>query len=63
MRSILPKVNGAARAIAQGQAIINTAVNTFMALLGSWYSQKVVATKAMVNTAKVKRLPIRSVIL
>ena len=35
IRNKLPKVNGAANAIAQGQAIIRTAVNTFIALLGS----------------------------
>ncbi len=56
MRKRFPKVKGADNAMAQGQAIINTAVNTFMALLTSVISQNVVETTAMVKIAIVKCL-------
>ena len=56
MRNKLPKVKGAAKAIAHGQAIINTAVKTFKALLLSANIQYAVAIKAILKTAIVKRL-------
>ena len=56
MRSKLPYVNGAANAIAQGQAIISTDVNTFIAFVVSIKSQKLVAKKAMLKMAIVNPL-------
>ena len=56
MRNRLPKVNGAESAIAQGHAIISTAVNTFMALDISVIIQNIVATKAINKIAMVKCL-------
>ena len=56
MRNKFPKVKGAESAIAHGHAIIKTAVNTFIALLGSVNSQNVVAVNAIANIAMVKCL-------
>ncbi len=61
MRNIFPNVKGAAKAIAQGQATIKTAVNTLNAFEGSTTSQNKVETKAILNTATVNRLLMLSV--
>ena len=47
--------------MAQGQAIMSTAVNTFIVLLGSIINHMIAETKAMVSTAMVNLLPILSV--
>ena len=56
MRSIFPNVNGAAKAIAQGQAIIRTAVKTFKALDASTNSQYALAIMAILKIVKVNFL-------
>ena len=61
MRNKLPNVNGAASAMAQGQAIIKTAVNTLSAFEASKNNQKIVDVNAIVSTQMVKFLLILSV--
>ena len=56
MRSKFPKVKGAESAMAQGQAIMRTAVKTFTAFEASAKSQNVVETKAILSTAIVNFL-------
>jgi predicted membrane protein len=58
---MLPKANGLAKANAQGQAIISTAVNTCAAFEGSVTNQKVVANTAIHKIVMVKYLLIVSV--
>src|SRR5690554_151953 len=61
IRNKLPNVNGAANAIAQGQATINTAVNTSNAIEGSVINQYIVDIAAMDRIPIVNRLLILSV--
>src|SRR5690606_37353679 len=61
MRKRFPKVKGAAKAMAHGQATINTEVNTLNAFEGSKTNQKIVAIKAMERRVTVNRLLILSV--
>ena len=63
MRKIFPNVKGAESAKAHGQAIINTAVKTFKALLESVKSQKPVEMIAIDKMAIVKYLLILLVIV
>ncbi len=62
MRSTLPKVKGAAKAKAQGQAMMSTDVKTFMALLESTINQNEVANTAIIKMLMVNRLLIWLVI-
>src|SRR5690554_4158961 len=60
MRNMFPRVKGAARAMAQGQAKMSTEVNTWTGVAGEWKSQYRLDPRAMVSTARVKRLPMAS---